>query len=320
MNESGKFMSKYPFEVFKDGQAHLQDKSQLRERPLASIFQDFAKNAAWFVPDPALETSLNISIALGAPLLLSGEPGSGKTQIAYYVARQLNLEPVLHFQAKSDSRARDLLYEFDAVRYFHDARFRGEERGLNKAAYLEPRPLWQAMASREPRVLLIDDIDQAPRDFANDLLHELDKMEFSIPELGKTYSGQPKNRPLVFITTNSERRLPDAFLRRCVFHYLQMDNELFMRVALARQEEFAPLSPGFIRLAVERFLALRDRELRKRPATGELLAWLKVLALAASSERLDTDPAKLPYLGVLLKDHEDRRQMIEDGGRRSDDR
>jgi MoxR-like ATPase len=304
-------MENYPFQLFHQGQVQVKDKSVLARRPLAGIFDNFAHNAQYFVPDPALETALNSAIALGAPLLLTGEAGSGKTQVAYYVARQLGLEPVIHFQAKSDSQGKDLLYDFDAARYLHDAQS-GKEN-LNKSAYIEPRALWQAMAAKEPRVLLIDGIDQANRDFPNDLLHELDKMEFVIAELGKTYTAPKHKRPLVFVTSNSERRLPEAFLRRCVYHHLRLDNDLLNRVVDARLAEFAPLSPGFVKIALERFVALRDRELRKRPATGELLAWLRVLALAHGSypERLDTDVRKLPFLGVLLKDHQDIEELAE---------
>jgi MoxR-like ATPase len=240
-------------------------------------------------------------------LLITGEPGTGKTQAAYYAAYKLGIVPVLHFQVKSDSSARDLLYHFDTVRYFHDANVRKDGELPPKAAYVERRALWEAIASPTPRVLLVDEIDKAPRDFPNDLLHELDQMEFTIVETQETIRAPKAQRPLVFITSNSERRLPEPFLRRCVYHHIRFDDELVMRAVDKRRDEHDALPPDFVRLAVQRFLALRDRPLRKRPATGELLVWLRVLALAVGTypERLEQDLSQLPYLGVLLKDHQD---------------
>jgi MoxR-like ATPase len=163
-----------------------------------------------------------------------------------------------------------------------------------------------------PRVVLIDEIDKAPRDFPNDLLHELDKMEFTIAETGETIRAPREKRPIVFITSNSERRLPEPFLRRCVYHHIRFDDALVAKAVDNRRDEYATLSPDFLQMAVQRFLALRDRPLRKLPSTGELLVWLRVLALAIGTypERLEQDLSQLPYLGVLLKDHQD----IEDVG------
>ena len=305
-------MNDYSFKLLNAQDTTAPDKTALAKRPFCAIFDAFIDNAARFVPDEPLETAINAAIALGAPLLLTGEAGSGKTQVAYYVARKLDIEPVIHFQVKSDSVSKDLLYEFDRPRYLHDMQARKpEEPPLNKASYIEPRALWQALAAKTPRVLLIDEIDKAPRDFPNDLLYELDKMEFVIPELSKTFSAPKHKRPLAFITSNSERRLPEPFLRRCVYHHLRLTPELINRVVECRQSEFAPLSSGFIKLAVERFWTLRERELRKRPATSELLAWLRVLSLSVGTypERLGPDLSKLPFLGVLLKDHQDIEEL-----------
>jgi len=165
-------------------------------------------------------------------------------------------------------------------------------------------------------VVLIDEIDKAPRDFPNDLLHELDKMAFNISELGlgADVSAPPNLRPIVFITSNSERRLPEPFLRRCVYHHIRFDDRLpELAVQARRQEAFPNLSDDLIKLAVRRFLSLRDRNLRKMPATGELLVWLNVLSVAVGtySEQLERDLSKLPYLGVLLKDHQDIEELGE---------
>jgi MoxR-like ATPase len=170
------------------------------------------------------------------------------------------------------------------------------------------------MQAPQPRVLLIDEIDKAPRDFPNDLLHELDKMEFTVAETQETIHAPKEKRPIVFITSNSERRLPEPFLRRCVYHHIQFDDDLIAKAVDKRIEDYRSLSPDFVKMAIQRFLALRDRPVRKRPSTGELLVWLRVLALTVNTlpERLDQDLSKLPYLGTLLKDHQDIEEL---GGR-----
>ncbi|MGE3538489.1 MAG: AAA family ATPase [Candidatus Tectimicrobiota bacterium] len=301
-------MGTYPFHLVRyDREGPLEDTTLLLKRPFVALNASFTEDAKRFVPGEQLEIAINTALAVGAPLLITGEPGTGKTQAAYYAAYKLGIEPVLHFQVKSDSSARDLLYHFDTVRYFHDAHL-GQGGALPaKAAYVERRALWEAMASPMPRVLLIDEIDKAPRDFPNDLLHELDQMEFTVVETQETIRAPKAQRPLVCITSNSERRLPEPFLRRCVYHHIRFDDALVLRAVDTRREEYAALPRDFVALAVQRFLALRDRPLRKRPSTGELLVWLRVLALAVGTypERLEQDLSQLPYLGVLLKDHQD---------------
>ena len=303
-------MSDYPFDVLNHGELE-QRPELLRRRPFTTAQTSFSADARRFVPGEALEIAINTAVAVGEPLLITGEPGTGKTQAAYYAAFMLGIEPIFHFQVKSDSSAHDLLYHFDTVRYFHDANLNRDGQPLDKANYVEKRPLWEAIDSDKPRVLLIDEIDKAPRDFPNDLLHELDKMEFSVTETGETVSAEQSRRPIVFITSNSERRLPEAFLRRCVYHHIRFDPELLWNAVVSRRNELNNLSEDFLRLAVERFIALRDVNLRKSPATGELLVWLRVLALAAGTqpEFLPDDLSKLPYLGVLLKDHQDLEEL-----------
>jgi len=309
-------MSNYPFQLVQhEKKEPLADQTLLTQRPFTKLDRSFEAGARRFVPGDQLETAINTAIAVGEPLLITGEPGTGKTQAAYYAAYKLNLERVIHFQVKSDSTAHDLLYHFDTVRYFHDAHLVSEKnedpKTLNKSDYLERRALWTAFETavekKAPQVLLIDEIDKAPRDFPNDLLHELDKMEFKITETGNTVSAPRKFSPIVFITSNSERRLPEPFLRRCVYHHIRFDDKIVEQAVTSRRDEFSNLSDDFIKMAIQRFLALRERSLRKQPATGELLVWLRVLALAVGTypERLDGDLSKLPYLGVLLKDHQD---------------
>jgi MoxR-like ATPase len=310
-------MKQYPFALIQHSEeGPLEDQSLLANRPFARVDRSFKADARRFVPGEQLETAINTAIAVGEPLLITGEPGTGKTQAAYYAAYKLGIEPVIHFQVKSDSTARDLLYHFDTVRYFHDAHLAGLANAdgthmLDKADYVEKRALWEAFELAQQRelpcVLLIDEIDKAPRDFPNDLLHELDKMEFSVTETGEQVSAPRQLRPIVFITSNSERRLPEPFLRRCVYHHIRFDDDLVRQAVAGRKEFFSNLSDEFTSMALQRFLALRDRNLRKRPATGELLVWLEVLALAVGTTppRLDATLAELPYLGVLLKDHQD---------------
>ncbi len=299
-------MREYPFHLVRyDRPGPIDDHTILQRRPFVAHDSSFAADASRFVPGEQLEIAINTALAVGAPLLITGEPGTGKTQAAYYAAYKLGIAPVLHFQVKSDSSANDLLYSFDTVRYFHDANV--QKTLPDKAAYVERRALWEAMASPTPRVLLIDEIDKAPRDFPNDLLHELDQMEFTIAETQQTIRAAKAQRPLVLITSNSERRLPEPFLRRCIYHHIRFDDDLVRQAVEKRQDEYAALSADFLELAVRRFLTLRDRPLRKRPSTGELLVWLRVLALAVGTypERLEQDLSALPYLGTLLKDHQD---------------
>jgi MoxR-like ATPase len=221
-----------------------------------------------------------------------------------------------------------MLYHFDMVRYFHDANLGRLKKDTQhdqqseqldeaneqefKKRYREQRVLWRAFEDAKkdgvPRVVLIDEIDKAPRDFPNDLLHELDQMEFRVVETGERVEARPELRPIVFITSNSERRLPEPFLRRCVYHHIEFDDDLVKQVVYQRREEFQGLSDGILELAIERFLTLRSRGLRKQPSTGELLVWLRVLAAVGQvkeSELEQEDLSKLPYLGVLLKDRQD---------------
>ncbi len=312
-------MSDVPFDLIQLHRAGpLEDTTLLTKRPFAAVDRSFQADARRFVPGERLATAINTAIALGEPLLITGEPGTGKTQTAYYAAYKLGLDAVIHFQVKSDTTAHDLLYHFDTIRYFHDAHLQpldqaasAHQHPLDKHDYVEPRALWDAFQRAEetelPQVVLIDEIDKAPRDFPNDLLHELDKMEFTVTETGQVVKAPRALRPLVFITSNSERRLPEPFLRRCVYHHMQFDDTLVEQAVHARREEFGNLSDAFLALAMQRFLALRDYPLRKRPATGELLMWLQVLSLAVGTyeEQFDENLGKLPYLGVLLKDHQD---------------
>jgi len=306
-------MNEYPFRLICHEQAGSVNPDILAKRPFLEVDTSFKAEARFFIPGERLETAMNTAIAVGTPLLITGEAGTGKTQASYYAAYKLGIEPVIHFQVKSDSTAKDLLYYFDTVQYFHDAHL-AKESALKKEDYVEKRALWEAMESDSPRVVLIDEIDKAPRDFPNDLLLELDKMEFTMNETGKTIKISDKQKyPLVFITSNSEHRLPEPFLRRCVYQHIRFDEQLLEKVLEKRRDEFAKLSDGFIELATRRFLDLRQQRVRKMPSTGEFLVWLRVLNLVTgttSKKQLEKKLqrgklADLPYLGTLLKDRQD---------------
>ncbi len=301
----------------------LSDPAMLRQRPARRPETEgeeqgssLAADARRFIPGTELEDAVNTAIAVNEPILITGEPGTGKTTAAYYTAWNLGLGKVLHFQVKSDTKARDLLYHFDTIRYFHDAHLassQGKELP-KKEEYVEKREMWHALTADTPRVLLIDEIDKAPRDFPNDLLHELHEWEFKVPETGETICGDRQNRPIVFITSNSERRLPEPFLRRCVYHHIRFDRDLIEQVVESRKDEYPDLSEDFRRMAVDRFIRLRDKGMRKRPASGELLVWLRILGLRVREyQGLDDDLARLPHLGVLIKDHQDMDDIKKTG-------
>ena len=321
-------MERYPFDLIPPQcDKPLDDRGWAQNRPFIKKRRTLKEDASRFVAGQPLADAMNTAIAVGDPLLLTGEPGTGKTQAAYYAAWRLGAE-CFHFQVKSDTAAKDLLYDFDMVRYFraaHLSNIRFSEdladdpekkeacvpEELDKKKYRGKGKLWQAFEKAKdddyPQVLLIDEIDKAPRDFPNDLLHELDQMEFEVPETNEKVKAEKRHRPVVFITSNSERRLPEPFLRRCAYHHIEFADEVAFKAAKARAEDYVGLSLEFIDTAVKLFLALRDRELRKRPATGELLTWLGVLSLARGGypDPLDDDLSRLPYLSVLLKDHKD---------------
>lgn len=283
--------------------------AQLAQRACVQNHASLAQQAAHFVPDAALEASIHAAIALGKPLLINGEAGLGKTEVAYYVAQRLGLEPVLHFYAHAASQLSDLLYDFDAVGYWQAVQLAVQQAAAapKKAAFVQPNVLWQALRSELPRVVLIDNIDAAPRTFAHDLSAVLDNLSFFIKELNKSFTAPPHKRPLMFITSNQEKPLPAAFLRRCVQHQLQFSEDLGRHIIDAHRSAYANLEETLLHQALARFMQLRSLDLYKPPSVAELLDWLQVLSLARGSysEPLPNKVAQLPYLGVLLKEAED---------------
>jgi MoxR-like ATPase len=251
-----------------------------------------------YLTNEALEAAVDASLALERPLLIRGEPGTGKTLLAEAIAEALSLR-LITWNVKSTTRAQDGLYVYDTVQRLYDSRFGdGDIRDIRR--YIKLGPLGQAMSSPERVVLLIDEIDKADLEFPNDLLHELDRMRFSIVETGDEVAA--KERPVVVITSNNEKELPDAFLRRCVFHFIDFPDSDFMRRVVAVHHP--GLDDALVDRALEAFFQIRAmRGLRKRPSTSELIDWIAVLKKAGIGEvKLD---AALPFLGTLLKKEQD---------------
>ncbi|MGB7989675.1 MAG: MoxR family ATPase [Candidatus Methylophosphatis roskildensis] len=257
-----------------------------------------------YVATPDLMLAVNAAITLQRPLLIKGEPGTGKTMLAEQVATALGL-PLLQWHIKSTTKAQHGLYEYDAVNRLRDSQL-GDEKVRNIANYIVKGPLWEAFESEQPTVVLIDEIDKADIEFPNDLLRELDRMEFYCYETHTLV--QARQRPLVFITSNNEKELPDAFLRRCFFHYIKFpDRETMQKIV---DVHYPGLKQALLREAFEVFFALRDiAGLKKKPSTSELIDWLKLLmAEDIPPEALHSNEKKkvLPPLhGALLKNEQD---------------
>ncbi len=257
-----------------------------------------------YVATDDLKVAVNAAIALERPLLVKGEPGTGKTVLAIEVARALGM-PILEWHIKSTTKAHQGLYEYDAVARLRDGQL-GEERARDIRNYIKKGKLWEAFTAPKRPVLLIDEIDKADIEFPNDLLQELDRMEFYVYELDETVKA--KVRPVVIITSNNEKELPDAFLRRCFFHYIKFpDNETMNRII---DVHFPDIKKRLVSEALTTFYRMRDVPgLKKKPSTSELLDWLKLLM----SEDIDVEtlreknPNKLvpPLHGALLKNEQD---------------
>lgn len=312
-----------------DWDDHNSDDSDSKRRALDYLakttprveLRDLDAAAQRFQPSNELRNAINAALAARAPLLLTGEPGSGKTQVAWFLKRFFGIE-LFEYQVRSNSQASDLRYDFDAVAYLHDAyverhntaNANAEQQGSandprSNSKYLKPGPLWQVYSQEDEKILLIDEIDKASRDFPNDILQELDQHRFAHPFHPKQFIERKGAPPIIIITSNGERRLPDAFLRRCVVHHITLDDQLLQDIMQAWGIQFPNLSVSTRKIALQRFQDIRsNNRLSKKPGAAELLLWLTVLsAKQVKAEELNEEIAlkDLPELVCLIKDHAD---------------
>jgi len=267
---------------------------------MADVFDQFQGTAS-YIASEELRHAVNVAVALARPLLVRGEPGTGKTLLAENLASALGL-PLIRWHVKSTTKAKDGLYVYDTVARLHDSRFGGVDGGNVRdiAKYIKLGPLGEALAAPSRVVLLIDEIDKADLEFPNDLLHELDAMKFRIDETGREVAAV--ERPIVVITSNNEKELPDAFLRRCVFHYIQFPNrELMTEIVRVHHPD---ITDKVLDNALEVFFGLRSTpRLRKKPSTSELIDW--ICALKKAGVDLSRVSGGIPFLGTLLKTEQD---------------
>ena len=267
-------------------------------RPASSVPAASYAGTDDYIASSELMQTVNVAMTLSRPLLIKGEPGTGKTMLALSIARGLDM-PLVAWNIKSTTRAQDGLYVYDTVQRLYDGQF-GDGDVSDIAHYIKLGKLGQSFVAPERVVVLIDEVDKADLEFPNDLLWELDQMEFHIPETGETVGA--RQRPVVVITSNAEKELPDAFLRRCVFHYIAFpDADMMRRIVRVHHPD---LEDRLLELAMETFYWLRSvPNVQKKPSTSELIDWVQ--ALAAGGVDPDEISRRLPFLGVLLKKDKD---------------
>jgi len=269
---------------------------------------DQFKGSEDYVTSESLRSAVNVSIALKRPLLVRGEPGTGKTLLAHSIARALEKELIV-WNIKSTTKAQEGLYVYDTVQRLNDSRF-GDNNISDIEQYIKMGKMGYAFTSPEQVVLLIDEIDKADMEFPNDLLHELDVMTFHIPEINKTVKAI--HRPIVIISSNAEKELPDAFLRRCIFHYIEFpDTHLMAEIV---KVHFPDIKDKLLQEAIKTFYTVRDIDgLRKKPSTSELIDWIH--ALIVGGIPIDHVAKVIPYLGTLLKKEADQSIAVSYFGR-----
>ena len=327
--------------VKRNNQHSIEQRRSMVNKGILLPLRNLAQTAKLYDPSDDLLAAMNTAITLQKPLLLLGEPGTGKTQAAYYLANYFGCETLHKLSVRSSARFEDLFYHFDAVRYYRDAQLahlegqkqkEGQKQNKHRAEYIEPGPLWEAIKRPAPQVLLIDEIDKAPRDFPNDLLNALDQFEFRVPELygceklpdNDKLKGAKKNvgteeytvkrlldddgceqrAPIVIITSNNVEQLPEPFLRRCVFHYIKLTPEHLKRIAL-RHKNSLEIQEQLLDTLITRFYEIRDLEPQKLPSTAEFLEWAYMIVRDKEAQEELVDKTKLPYKYLLLKNQED---------------
>ncbi|HIO93266.1 MAG TPA: MoxR family ATPase [Leucothrix mucor] len=318
-----------PFEIVK----HIKDwknHDQQRDKTLLALKAGEAlakrrklKDAAErFCPSAPLLDAINAALVTRTPLLLTGEAGTGKTQVAWYLKRYFDIE-LFEYQVNSNSQAKDMRYDFDAVAYLRDAYLTQNAAGDNAESntnnhhdrrtdprYLKKRALWEAYDTTEPCILLIDEVDKAPRDFPNDLLQELDQNRFEHPFNHGEHVECKGSPPITIITSNGERRLPDAFLRRCMVHHIELDKTLLKEILNAWDCQFPNLKQDERDEALIIFKEIRTlRQLSKKPGTAELLLWLSVLSAQEITYTQLKSRKHIPALECLIKDQDDKQQV-----------
>jgi MoxR-like ATPase len=265
---------------------------------MSDAFDQFQGTSS-YIASEELRHAVNVAVALARPLLVRGEPGTGKTLLAENLASALGM-PLIRWHVKSTTKAKDGLYVYDTVARLHDSRFGDSVNVRDIAKYIKLGPLGEALSAPSRVVLLIDEIDKADLEFPNDLLHEIDVMRFRIDETGKEIAAA--ERPIVIITSNNEKELPDAFLRRCVFHYIQFPSrELMAEIVRVHHPD---ITDRVLDNALEVFFGLRSTpRLRKKPSTSELIDW--ICALKKAGVDLGRVSGGIPFLGTLLKTEQD---------------
>jgi MoxR-like ATPases len=273
-------------------------------------FDQFRGSPDYVISEP-LKNAVNVSIILGKPLLIRGEPGTGKTQLAHSIARGLE-KKLITWNIKSTTKAQEGLYVYDTVQRLNDSRF-GDRDVSDIRQYIKLGKLGQAFTSLEQEVLLIDEIDKADIEFPNDLLNELDEMSFYIPEIEETIKAV--HRPIVVITSNAEKELPDAFLRRCIFHYIEFPSLELMEEIV--NVHLPNIRDGLLREALRTFYKLRGiDDFRKKPSTSELIDWIR--ALIAGGVSPDKISSEVPLVGTLLKKETDYDYFMTRMGKKLD--
>ena len=321
-------MGESAFQLYR-GDGTTVGRRELRLPPFEKIAE--LDDPAYYVAEKGLCDAVNVALALGQPLLVTGEPGTGKTQLAASLAYELELPAPLVFHTKTTSTAKDLFYRYDSLAHFHDAQFRKQEPDIENYIAYEALGLAILLSMNPPEanshlperlrdegpirsVVLIDEIDKAPRDLPNDVLNEIENMSFTVRETGQTFSADQSYRPILVLTSNSEKNLPDAFLRRCVFYHISFPGrERLKEIVQGRLRLSADFTPQMLDNAIRHFEEIRELALKKRPATAEFLAWTRIL----EKMRIDVEnlkPGEAEALAftysILAKSKEDKELLL----------